>query len=110
MYYYGFSLKCNRKGEGEDVAAISCVANLTFGSIHIQKISFEKDSKGKLHAHGELSFEAPITYKDYHHFGWHVYIRRIYEHTGWYRYMVKDQMDHDENLFIDAKGSQHKKV
>ncbi len=90
-YYYGFSIKCNHSGIGGSAQEILDQTNLIFGLNNLQKLEFEKDSKGKLHGHGELKFTKKIIYKKYTKKGWHIYIRRIYEHTGWYKYMLKDQ-------------------
>ncbi len=90
-YYYGFTIKCNKKGIGESIAEINTVLGEIFSDpIMIEITEYEKDTKDKQHAHGVIKSPDKILYKNHCKKGWHIYIRRIYENTGWMRYVQKD--------------------
>ncbi len=110
MFYYGITIKCNKKGEGDTRDEVDAIADnlLSHSSvIAIPKREYEVDSKGKPHIHGVLTSSRPLKYTDHKVKGWHLYFKRIYSHTGWYKYVQKDLQEHgqgddqgDDYLFI----------
>ncbi len=106
-YYYGFTIKCNKKGEGEDCLSIEAAINEVYRarSFEVPVIRFENDSKGKLHAHGVITTIKPLQYTSIRKKGWHFYHKRVYQDSGWMRYIEKDIDEHrafQEYLFVDS--------
>ncbi len=98
MKHYSITIKCNYKGIGETENEIggvySKVLSYTKGVDLVH--SYEKDTKGKLHLHGYFKSSKRFRYIDLKKTGWNIYLRRVYEHTGWYTYLMKDISSHNE--------------
>ncbi len=96
MFTYGFTIKCNWKGYHGDIKELTQFIYDLFIEQTVLLINFENDSKGRLHAHGALETLEKLRYTDYKVEGWSIYLRRVYEMSGWYQYIQKDIQAHQE--------------
>ncbi len=107
QYFYGFTMKCNRKGEGEYLEEIDTAIDEVYRArgFKVPIIRYENDSYQKLHAHGVITTSKPLLYRSIKKKGWHFFHKRVYEDTGWMRYIEKDiakhLVDDQGSLFID---------
>ncbi len=92
MFHYSITIKCNQKAYGNSQQDIQQVYDYVISVTDSKSLkqTFELDSKSKLHLHGYLSTSAKIHYASLRKKGWNIYLRRVYHHTGWYRYLMKD--------------------
>ncbi len=110
MFYYSLTVKCNKKGVGETVQELDMVLQdiLVRTEASFLRSTYEggPNTDLKLHLHSYFSSPNKLKYTDYKKRGWMIYFRRVYEHTGWFKYMQKDLLDHDvppegDYLFVD---------
>ncbi len=106
MYYYSITLKCNVKGLGETSDEIFFVYDEVLRNSEGKNLvsSIERDSKGKNHLHGYFKTSLRLSYKSLKKVNWMVYLRRVYEHTGWYKYLMKDVESHKINSPISVEA------
>ncbi len=98
MFTYGFTIKCNWRGYDNNVQALVSFIIDLFKDHELLVTNFEEDSKGRLHAHGAIRTVGKIRYTDFKVKGWAIYLRRVYELSGWYQYIQKDVTEHRERL------------
>ncbi len=100
MYFYSITIKCNQKGKGETISQIGDVFLDLLRKTSSESLlyTFEKDSHEKNHLHGYFRSNNKLIYKDLRVKGWNIYIRRVYEHTGWYNYLMKDLKNHAQDF------------
>ncbi len=91
-YYYGYTIKRTVKDDQSTINTLLNIFDLVFPQTDIisEIMTFENDSKGRLHAHGTLTSLHKLNYREHKMYSWHIYLRRIYDHTGWLRYVKKD--------------------
>jgi len=92
MYYYSITIKCNKKDEGNDRDEIQSIYDHIIEctqSVNL-KYTFELDSWDKLHLHGYFQTSNKLVYKHLKKKGWNIYLRRVYQSTGWFTYLMKD--------------------
>ncbi len=99
MNYYSLTIKCNLKKWEEDLGDLTTMYGKILDHCKGTDLKFEVegggDSEKRLHIHCYFKTKRKLKYTDYRRKGYNVFFRRVYEHTGWMRYLQKDLNQHN---------------